>query len=82
MSGRAGRDGGDASIHLLFGERDKGLNEFLIDCEAPRLETLREIYRALRGFARDGIARVDNDTVRRDPRSCAMSSLDDRRCTA
>ena len=63
QSGRAGRDGADANIHLLFGESDKGLNEFLIDCEAPRLETLREIYRAVRGFARDGIARVDNETV-------------------
>lgn len=63
QAGRAGRDGSGANIHLLFGESDKGLNEFLIDCEAPRLETLREIYRAVRGFARDGIARIDNDTV-------------------
>ena len=63
QAGRAGRDGTDANIHLLFGESDKGLNEFLIDCEAPRLETLREIYRTVRGFARDGIARVDNDTI-------------------
>jgi single-stranded-DNA-specific exonuclease len=63
QAGRAGRDGADANVHLLFGETDKGLNEFLIDCDAPRLETLREIYRSLRGIARDGIARVDNETV-------------------
>ena len=63
QAGRAGRDGAEAHIHLLFGENDKGLIEFLIDQEAPRLPTLREIYKTLRGFARDGVARVDNDTV-------------------
>jgi single-stranded-DNA-specific exonuclease len=63
QAGRAGRDGGDAQIHLLFGQNDKSINEFLIECESPKLETLREIYRTLRGFARDGVTRVDNDTV-------------------
>jgi len=74
QAGRAGRDGADANIHLLFGESDKALNEFLIDCDAPRLETLREIYRTLRGFARDGILRVDNETV--------ASSVDQRNVRA
>ena len=63
QSGRAGRDGADARIHLLFGETDKVINEFLIECEAPKLATLREIYKTLKGFARDGVTRVDNDTV-------------------
>ncbi len=74
QSGRAGRDGADANVHLLFGGSDKGLNEFLIDCDAPRLETLREIYRAVRDVARDGIARIDNETV--------VSSLDMRNVRA
>lgn len=52
QAGRAGRDGKPARIHLLYGQHDKGLNEFLIDLEAPRLERLREIYRGLRGLAR------------------------------
>lgn len=55
QAGRAGRDGKPARIHLLYGQHDKGLNEFLIDLEAPRLERLREIYRGLRGLARDGV---------------------------
>ena len=59
QSGRAGRDGLDASIHLLFGESDRGLNEFIIAREAPELGTLREIYRTLKGFAREGIVRVE-----------------------
>jgi single-stranded-DNA-specific exonuclease len=63
QAGRAGRDGADAHIHLLFGQTDKAINEFLIECEAPRLSTLREIYRALKGFAKSGVTRVDNDTV-------------------
>jgi single-stranded-DNA-specific exonuclease len=52
QAGRAGRDGKPARIHLLYGQKDKGLNEFLIDIDAPRLERLREIYRGLRGLAR------------------------------
>jgi single-stranded-DNA-specific exonuclease len=55
QAGRAGRDGEQAHIHLLYGQQDKGLNEFLIDLESPRLERLREIYRGLRALARDGI---------------------------
>jgi single-stranded-DNA-specific exonuclease len=70
QAGRAGRDGADARIHLLFGRADKAINEYLIECEAPRLETLREIYRALKSFARDGVVRVDNDTL--------VSALDSR----
>ena len=63
QSGRAGRDGMPASIHLLFGEADKAINEFLLECDSPKLETLRDIYRTVKGFARDGVARIDNDTV-------------------
>ena len=52
QAGRAGRDGGPAEIHLLYGPHDRTLNEFLIDLDAPPLERLREIYRGLRGLAR------------------------------
>ncbi|MFZ1017959.1 MAG: helicase-related protein [Candidatus Cybelea sp.] len=60
QAGRAGRDGRAASIHLLFGQHDRSLNEFLIDLDAPPLARLREIYRGLRGLARDGIVHGDN----------------------
>ncbi len=63
QAGRAGRDGMPAAIHLLFGDADKALNEFLLEADAPKLGTLRDIYRTLKGFGHDGIVRVDNDTL-------------------
>jgi single-stranded-DNA-specific exonuclease len=58
QSGRAGRDGEHAEIHLLFGERDRALNDYIIDREAPTLATLRELYRGIRGLAHDGFVRM------------------------
>ncbi|HVA33679.1 MAG TPA: helicase-related protein, partial [Candidatus Baltobacteraceae bacterium] len=63
QAGRAGRDGAPAQIHLLFGENDRRLNEFLIDLEAPTLSTLREIYRGMKGLARDGEVRAGSADV-------------------
>jgi single-stranded-DNA-specific exonuclease len=57
QAGRAGRDGAPASIHLLYGQRDRSLNEFLIDRDAPPLAVLRELYRGIKGLARDGVVR-------------------------
>lgn len=57
QAGRAGRDGADARIHLLYGKRDRGLNEFLIDLDAPPIGVLRELYRGLRGLAPSGVVR-------------------------
>jgi single-stranded-DNA-specific exonuclease len=51
QAGRAGRDGGCAQIHLLYGENDRRLNEYLIDLDAPRLPVLREIYRGMKSMA-------------------------------
>ncbi len=48
QAGRAGRDGDDASIHLLFGNKDRGINEYIIERSAPTLETLRRLYAALK----------------------------------
>jgi len=60
QAGRAGRDGAAARIHLLYGEHDRALNEYLIDLEAPPLPRLREIYRGLRSLARSVALRGDN----------------------
>ncbi len=59
QAGRAGRDGAPAQIHLLYGESDRALNEYLIDLEAPPLKVLRELYRGLKRLARDGIVHGD-----------------------
>ena len=63
QAGRAGRDGAPARIHLLYGQADRAVNEFLIDCEAPPLGRLREIYRGMKSMARDGNLRSDNAAI-------------------
>lgn len=63
QAGRAGRDGAPAEIHLLYGENDRRLNDYLIDLDAPTLAILREIYRGMRALARDGIVRNGNADV-------------------
>ncbi|MBV8490727.1 MAG: DEAD/DEAH box helicase [Candidatus Eremiobacteraeota bacterium] len=63
QAGRAGRDGAPAEIHLLYGEKDRRINDFLIDLDAPSLSTLRELYRGMRGMARDGVLRRSNADI-------------------
>ena len=58
QAGRAGRDGKDAEIHLLFGDADRRINEFIIDQEFPTLNVLRELYRGMRGLAQSGELRM------------------------
>jgi single-stranded-DNA-specific exonuclease len=58
QAGRAGRDGAPARIHLLYGERDRNINDFIIEREAPTLHTLRAIYRGLKGLAKEGVLRA------------------------
>jgi single-stranded-DNA-specific exonuclease len=58
QSGRAGRDGGGAQIHLLFGERDRNINDFILERDAPPLHTLRNIYRGMKGIASEGTIRM------------------------
>ena len=51
QAGRAGRDGQPARIHLLFGQTDRRINEFIIDRSSPTLPLLRAIYKGLRQIA-------------------------------
>ena len=57
QAGRAGRNGQVARIHLLFGDADRRINDFIIDREAPTLPLLREIYKGMRGLASDNVVR-------------------------
>lgn len=57
QSGRAGRDGARAEIHLLFGDSDRRINEFIIDRDAPTLNVLRAVYKGVKGL-------THGDTVR------------------
>ncbi len=47
MSGRAGRDGQEAQVHLLFNAYDTGMNQRLIATMAPERQVMVELYRAL-----------------------------------
>ncbi len=58
QAGRAGRDGADASIHLLFGESDRNINDYLIEREAPTMQTLRRLYAAMKRLTSDGMLRM------------------------
>lgn len=50
MSGRAGRDGDQAYIHLLFGKSDVSINTLLLYDIAPSHDSMAQIYRSLRSF--------------------------------
>ena len=58
QSGRAGRDGDEARIHLLFGEKDRRLNDFILERAAPTLHTLRALYREMRRLMSDMTLRM------------------------
>jgi single-stranded-DNA-specific exonuclease len=45
--GRCGRDGQRAQIHLLCGERDARINEFILEQSCPDRDILAAIYRTL-----------------------------------
>lgn len=51
MSGRAGRDGARACVHLLYGDKDARLNERILSSLAPEREDLATLYRVLRTLA-------------------------------
>ncbi len=65
MAGRAGRDGIDARIHLLYGDNDRRINDYIIARSAPSLETLRELYRGMRGLAAHDMLRMGYDDLAR-----------------
>ena len=61
MSGRAGRNGQDAYIHVLFGKRDIVQNENILHGIAPDYDTMACIYRELKRMQREADAQVASD---------------------
>ena len=51
MSGRAGRDGAQARIHLLYGGRDARINEMILSSLAPGRDDMAALYVVLRELA-------------------------------
>ncbi len=50
MSGRAGRDGEPATIHVLFESDDAQVNEHILRSATPDHDTMAQIYRQLRAL--------------------------------
>jgi single-stranded-DNA-specific exonuclease len=65
MAGRAGRDGIAARIHLLYGDSDRRINDFIIAHGAPSLAVLRELYRGMRGLASGDVLRMSHEDIAR-----------------
>ncbi len=69
MSGRAGRDGKPATIHLMFGGRDARVNERILSSYAPGRDELVCLWRTLRALssraqaAGDGTLSHTNDEL-------------------
>ena len=61
MSGRAGRDGNPACVHLFFGSRDAFINERIIEGGAPARSDLVTLYRTLMTLNRQALASDTND---------------------
>lgn len=45
--GRAGRDGKDASIYLLYDERDRQIQEYFISSSRPTRQQIEEVYQLI-----------------------------------
>ncbi len=86
MSGRAGRDGRPATVHLLFGSRDARLNERLLASSAPDRDQLVLLYRVLGALGRranEGVGRPTFSVANADIAASARevdtrSTLDER----
>ena len=52
MSGRAGRDGSEAFVHLLFNRSDANVNERILRDMTPEHDCLAQVYRTLRALQR------------------------------
>ncbi|MGE5554393.1 MAG: single-stranded-DNA-specific exonuclease RecJ [Betaproteobacteria bacterium] len=59
-SGRGGRDGQEAWIHLLYNDRDVELNRLILKAKAPDREALRQVYLALEQVAAAGASDLSN----------------------
>ena len=53
LAGRAGRNNKAACVHIIFGEKDKKLNEMILEAAAPSRETLGQVYLYLRERSRE-----------------------------
>lgn len=80
MSGRAGRDGEDAAVWLLFGSRDAHINERVLASAAPQREIMAQLYVSIRDLCGDVGQTVadDSDIVARAHAAGSPWDFDER----
>ena len=81
MSGRAGRDGAVARIHLLFGDRDARINETILSSLAPSRDDMATLYVVLRELAAaegPGFEITNASLAERSRRARKQFGLDER----
>lgn len=80
MSGRVGRDGDKAVIHLLFGRADAAINEQILRDMTPDHDCLAQVYRELRRMQQENdddfftISNTDLATIASKNQRFAVSS--------
>ncbi len=65
QAGRAGRDDAPARIHLLYGDADRRINDFILSKSAPSIAVLRDLYRGMQGLASFDVVRMSYEDVAR-----------------
>lgn len=76
MSGRAGRDGDPAVVHMLFGSRDTRIDERIISSSAPSRDDLAILYRTLSLLSRRTLQEEGADSFQSTNGDLAQSALD------
>ena len=79
MSGRAGRDGSPATVHLLFGSRDVSLGRRILSSAAPSRDDLVLVYRTLSRLyrARGPILLDDKAIAAEATERASLSAIDE-----
>lgn len=85
MSGRAGRDGSQAGIHLLYTSKDAAINEQILSDTTPERDCMAQLYRALRDMqaqvgAEGFISATDEEIAQRASRHGRTVSRDSVAC--
>lgn len=67
LAGRAGRDGQEAYIHLIYGERDQAVNELILSRTCPNRSTLGNVYQLICRRLRKGPDKLRGDLLQAAP---------------
>ncbi len=81
MSGRAGRDGALARIHLVYGSKDARINEMILSSLAPSRDDMAVLYSVLRTVAAaegEGFEITNAELAERSKRVRKQFALDER----